>query len=134
MAKQVVVDTSVIVAVAMNEADAPAILDATKGVEVFAPASLPWEVGNAISAMFKRKRIDLAEALGVLEIFNRMPIELLDIRFERALELASTLGVYAYDAYIIACAERVSSPLITLDSGLIAAAGKCGVPVLEISR
>jgi predicted nucleic acid-binding protein len=42
-------------------------------------------------------------------------------------------GIYAYDAYMIACAQKYRCPLLTLDKGLIRAAKEAGVEVLEVN-
>lgn len=61
---KLVVDTSVILAVLLNEPHRQKILDITKGAELYAPASLHWEIGNAFSAMFKQNRLTLDQAQG----------------------------------------------------------------------
>ena len=55
------VDASVIMAVILNEPSKPQILEATKGAELLSAASLPWEIGNALSALFRRRRINLPQ-------------------------------------------------------------------------
>ena len=57
------VDTSVIIAVIGNEPEKPALIAATQGYDLVAPRSLPWELGNAFSAMLKRNRITFFAAL-----------------------------------------------------------------------
>jgi len=54
-----VVDTSVIIAVITNEEHKRQLINLSKGADLIAPPSLHWEIGNAFSAMFKRKRISL---------------------------------------------------------------------------
>ena len=51
---------------------------------------------------------------------------------QRSLELSHSLNVYAYDAYMIACAEQVGCQLLTLDRGLMNAARRAGVDVVEV--
>ena len=51
-----VVDTSAIIAVIADEPEKPAILAHTIDSDVIAPASVRWEIGNALSGMFKRRR------------------------------------------------------------------------------
>ena len=70
---EVTVDASVIMAVILNEPSKPGLLRATKGTELVSPPSLPWEVGNALSALFKRRRIDEAEAELALESSSQIP-------------------------------------------------------------
>ena len=59
---EIVVDTTVIIAVITNESSKAQIIDATLDATLVAPRSLDVEVGNALSRMFKRKRIDLDAA------------------------------------------------------------------------
>ena len=51
----------------------------------------------------------------------------------QAVELAQRLGIYAYDAYIIACALNQRCALISLDRRLVAAAKVAGADVLEVN-
>lgn len=131
---QIVVDTSCVLAVAMNEVNAAAILRMTVGTELFAPTTLPVELCNALSKMIRRKRLQLAEAVAVMETVDRMSIELVDVSMVRSLTIAAKLGIYAYDAYVIQCAENVSCPVLTLDSGLANAVKTAGLAVLEVEQ
>ena len=51
---------------------------------------------------------------------------------EMAVQIAAKLGIYAYDAYLLRCAERYRAPLLTLDRALREHARSYGVQVLEI--
>ncbi len=128
----IVVDTSAVIAVITNEQHKKKLITATKGADLIAPSSLHWEVGNAFSAMFKRQRITLDQAIAALEAYHQIPIRFSDVELSIALELASSLGVYAYDAYVIGCALKHNSSLISLDDGLLEAAENAGVKVKEI--
>ena len=120
-------DTSAVLAVAAGEPNKPALIEASRGADLLAPDSLSAEVGNALSAMFKRKRITLAEANRVLETFHAIPIRLVAVDLSRAVALAADLGIYAYDAYVIDCARSEGAPLLSLDGGQKAAATRAGV-------
>ena len=76
MARSVVVDTSAVIAVVTNEVHKPALIRLTEGAELLSPSSLPAEVGNAFSAMFKRHRISLSEAKAAVEAYRRIAIRL----------------------------------------------------------
>jgi predicted nucleic acid-binding protein len=128
----IVVDTSTIIAVAGNEPLKPRLIEMTRGEELVAPAALPWEIGNAISAMFKRRRVSLAEGLALLTQCRRIPVRLADVPLPESLELAAALSIYAYDAYVIQCARQMGLPVLSLDFGLRHAAGRAGVAVLEV--
>ena len=127
-----VIDASVVIAVIANESIKPVLIALTRGEELFAPRSLPWEIGNAFSAMFKRKAIELPQALTAIEEYLRIPIHYVDIELRRSLELSHSLNVYAYDAYLMACAEQLGCRLLTLDRGLVHAARRAGVDVVEV--
>ncbi len=128
-----VVDTSVILAVVLNEPSKAALIQLTRGADLIAPASLHWEIGNAFSAMFKRKRLTREEALQALIEYRKIPLRFIDVSLDDAVSLAAQLTIYAYDAYFIACARTQSVALLTIDNGLKVAARAAGLPVLEVS-
>jgi predicted nucleic acid-binding protein len=129
-----VVDTSVIIAVIANEPEKDSLVTRTQDADLFAPRSLYWEIGNAFSAMLKRQRITVEQAKTAIEIYRQIPLNLADVDLVQAVALASQLNIYAYDAYIIACAINQKCPLLSLDSGLIRAAKACGVDVVEVTQ
>ena len=57
----------------------------------------------------------------------------MDVELAAALELADRFGLYAYDAYLMACARRQRAPLLTLDARLGRAAKEAGVQLLEVA-
>ncbi len=128
-----VVDTSVVLAVVTNEPTRDQLVQATRDADLLAPASLRWEVGNAFSAMFKQQRVTLDQALAAVQTYERIPIRLVDVSLEATLRLSHRLRIYAYDAYVIACALQQRCPLITLDRELQVAAREAGAKVLEIN-
>ena len=130
---QLVVDTSVIIAVVTNEPTKAKLVAQTQGAELFAPHSLDFEIGNAFSAMLRRGRISLEQAKAAIEIYRQIPLNLIQIDVIAAVELAARLNIYAYDSYIIACAQNQDCPLLSLDAGLIHAAQSVGVETLEIT-
>ncbi len=129
---EIVVDTSVIVAVIANEPEKAALVRITKGAELLAPHTVHREIGNTFSAMLKRKRITLDQASKALEVHAGIPIRFQDVELEYSLRMADELGVYAYDAYILRCAQKYRSPLISLDRYLVACAKKIGIRVKEV--
>ena len=81
----IVVDTSVIIAVIVNEPTKPAIIQATQNTDLFAPASIHLELNHAFSAMFKRNRITLSEAEKAIEIYQQIPIRFVEIKLKEVL-------------------------------------------------
>lgn len=130
----VVIDTSALVAVLVSEPERDAIVRATIGVDLVAPGSVHWEVGNAMSALFKRRRATLPQVQRALTVYAAIPIRLIDADLALALEIAAEHGLYAYDAYLITCALAQRAPLLTLDQGLVRAASAAGVQLLEILK
>jgi predicted nucleic acid-binding protein len=130
---EIVIDTSALLAVVGEQPEKTELIRLTRGAALVAPASVHWEVGNALSAMFKRKAIDLDAALGMLDAYAAIPIRLIDVALKQAVELSARLNVYAYDAYVIACALNQRAPILTLDRGLIERARELKLDVLEVN-
>ena len=130
----IVIDTSAVIAVIANEPERPTIVGHTVGVKLAAPASLHWEVGNAFSAMFRRRRITLEQAKLAIRSYEQMMFKFIDTDLSQSLEMSDRLGLYAYDSYVLSCASNLRAPLLTLDRRLAAAAALVGVRVLEVGR
>ena len=97
----IVVDTSVVIAVIANEPVKEALVELTTGADLIAPHSVHWEVGNALSAMLRRERIKIEQAIQAVQIYQQIPIRFVDVELEETLKIAAALGIYAYDAYLI---------------------------------
>jgi predicted nucleic acid-binding protein len=128
----IVVDTSVILGVILNEAHKPALVAHTRGANLIAPPTLHWEIGNAFSAMFKRQRMTIEQANAALETYQKIVIRFSPVDLAPALVLADMLDIYAYDAYMILCAQKHRCPLLSLDGGLKEAAKRVQVEILEV--
>lgn len=128
---QIVSDTNIFLAVVLDEPEKDRIIQITSGVDVSAPEILPYEIGNALSAMLKRGQISNTEALAALKATNNIPVRLLATDIQQALKLAMEFNIYAYDAYFLQCAKAWSSPLITLDKRMKNVAAELGIEVLE---
>jgi predicted nucleic acid-binding protein len=128
----IVIDASALIAVLVDEPERIKIIEFTVGKTLIGPGSIPWEIGNAFSAMFKQNRLSLDEAQKGLSIFRRIPLRYVEPDFNNALQLSKTINMYAYDAYILDCAIRYKSPLLTLDRKLISAAQSLNVKTLEV--
>lgn len=128
-----VIDTSAVVAVIVGAPERSALIRRTAGAGLIAPASLHWEVGNAFSAMFRRRRITLAQSQQALASYRQMSLRFIEVDLGQSLELSDRLGLYAYDAYMVSCALNLRVPLLTLDKQLTAAASQIGVRILEVN-
>jgi predicted nucleic acid-binding protein len=130
---KVIVDASVILACLLNEPEKDRLLELTNGMELVAPGSLPWEVGNALSAAFKKKRFDNTKAAhSAIKEFTEIPIQLIHINIRDAIDVCFRRSIYAYDAYIIVCARHARAPILTLDRRLAIVAEEENLKVLEV--
>ena len=84
-----------------------------------------------MSAMFKRRAIGIKDALQLLEAYAAIPIRMVEVGLQQAVELSAKWNIYAYDAYILACVINERSPLLTLDGGLRDRARELKLDVLE---
>lgn len=128
----IVIDTSALLAVIVAEPERDRIVELTSGHSLIGPGSIPWEIGNAFSAMLRQRRLGLAEAQKGLEIFSAIPLRFVRVDLNNAISLAYQTKAYAYDAYFLDCAVRHAAPLLTLDRGLERAALKLGIKLLEV--
>ena len=129
---EIVVDASVLIAIAANERDKAKLIALTTGGVLIAPASVHWEIGNAFSAMLKRGRVRLHQALQAIGVYYRIPLRFVEVEMEESLRLAAELNIYAYDAYLIRCAAKYGARLLSLDQALLRAARSKGVDVIEV--
>ncbi len=125
-------DTSIILAVLTSEPERARILQMTKDANLIAPASVHWEVGNALSAMIKRGRLTAAQAKAVLKNYEKIPIRFVEVGLADSVELAAEQNMYAYDAYLVICARQQHCRIMSLDRALLRIAGSVGVDVLEV--
>jgi predicted nucleic acid-binding protein len=128
---KVISDTNIFLAVVLNEPEKGRIIRLTSGAEVVAPEILPYEIGNALSAMYKRKQITNKEALSAQRATGNISVRLVAIDIQEALKLAMEFNVYAYDAYFLQCAKSLSSPLLTLDNRMKQVAAELNIDILE---
>ena len=127
----IIADTNVFLAVALDEPEKNDIIRLTSEAEIFSPEILPYEIGNALSAMIKRKKITPDQALSALEKTDRVPVRLIHIDIQQALKIAVKFNIYAYDAYFLQGAKNLSRPLITLDKRMKQVANELNIDLLE---
>jgi predicted nucleic acid-binding protein len=128
---KLVVDTSAILGVLLNQGPKEWLVASTTGATLIAPVSLHWEIGNALSSLLKRKKITEKEADNVLDAYEKIPIQFVEADLKASLALVSKHLIYAYNAYMLVCAKQFKIPLISLDKGLVEVAKKEHVRVLE---
>jgi predicted nucleic acid-binding protein len=128
----IVVDTSVIIAVITNEKSKSKLIKLTKDKDLIAPVTLHWEIGNAFSAMLKRKIIIWDQVEKVLEYYNLISVRFVEVDIRKTLKICNDFNIYAYDGYFLECAKNFNSTLLSLDKNMIEVAKKMKLQVLEV--
>ena len=128
---KIIADTITFIAVSLNEPEKDSIIQLTQGHDLIAPDILPFEIGNALTAMMKKNSLKKEDVASAWEVVQQIPVELRHTDIKSALRIAIKFNIYAYDAYFLECAENLRSPLLTLDIGLKRVARELGITILE---
>ena len=128
---KIIADTNTFIAVALNEPEKGKIIGLTEGHELIAPDVLPFEIGNALTAMMKKNTLKKEEVESAWDIIQQIPVELRQTNIRYALCIAIKYNLSAYDAYFLECAQYHRCPLLTLDVGMRKVAHKMGIRILE---
>jgi predicted nucleic acid-binding protein len=129
---EVIVDANIFLAVILNEPEKKRIIELTRGVELVSPEVVPYEVGNALSAMVKRHRLNEMQMRDSFKIFEIIPMRLVQVDIAQSLDIAGRFNMYAYDAYYLETARRLNFPLFTLDKQLKNNALSLNIKILEV--
>ncbi len=132
MRLEIVVDTNIFLSVALNEPERSRIIHLTTDMLISAPDILPYEVGNALSALIKRKRLTAEEALQAYKAVDLIPVRLLSVDIAASLQIAFEYDVYTYDAYFLQCARVYTLPLLTLDKRMKQVARELDLRVMDL--
>ncbi len=127
----VVADTNIFLVSALDEPEKQQIIELTVGSHIVAPAILPYEIGNALTALVKRHRLSPEEAKVAFQFTQNIPVKLIHSNIQQSLEIAFQFNLYAYDAYFLQCAQSFKCPFITLDRRAKEVAKALNIVVLE---
>lgn len=128
---KIIADTNTFIAVALNEPEKDLIIRITEGHDLVAPDVLPFEIGNALTAMMKRNTLAADEIILAWDMVQHIPVDLRRIDIRAALNIAKQYNIYAYDAYFLECALNLRSPLLTLDRQMKRIAQEIGIQLME---
>ena len=131
---KIIADTNIFLAVTLFKAERDEIIRLTQGADLIAPEILPFEIGNALSAMLKRGRLSPEDIFVVWDSIQQIPVDLRTVDIRDALKTASKFNIYAYDAYFLICALSQRSPLLTLDQRMIEVAGDLNIDIIEVGK
>ncbi|MBR5401607.1 MAG: type II toxin-antitoxin system VapC family toxin [Treponema sp.] len=113
--KDIVIDASCILEFLLNQNAKNLVIEKVGSSQLVAPQCLPYEVGNAVSKLIKRKLISIVDGVAVYHEFARIPLRLIEPDIPEAIVIAGNTDSYAYDSYYISVAKRLNMPLFTLD-------------------
>jgi predicted nucleic acid-binding protein len=128
---KIIADTNTFLAVVLYEPERPQIVRLTKGRDLVAPAVLPFEIGNALSAMLRKRVLQAAQVISVWDAVQGIGVELRAVDVRSALAIAGKFGIHAYDAYFLECALSSRLPLLTLDRSMKRIAAELSIRLLE---
>lgn len=126
-----VADINIFLAVVLNEPEKQRIIELTLGCEITAPEILPYEIGNALSAILKRRQLSAEQIVLAFAETQKIPVNLVKTNIQSALEISINHNIYAYDAYFLQSALTYSCPLLTLDQKMKTVANVLNITVLE---
>ncbi len=128
---KIVIDANIVIAVVLDEPERDWAIGAAEGHEAVAPRSLPFEIGNALSKLVKRKLLPIANAQAAWHAAATFRVTLRDIDLAAAVQLAAEHDIYAYDAYMLQCAREAGAKLLTLDKRMLTVARQIGLKPVE---
>ena len=128
---KVVIDANVVIAVVLGEPERDWAIQATNAGIAYAPRSLPFEIGNALSGLVKRKRLSAAGMQTAWAAATQFQVTLCDIDMTAALRIAGVHELYAYDAFMLQCAVGTAAKLATLDRKMALVGRTIGIEILE---
>jgi predicted nucleic acid-binding protein len=71
----------------------------------------------------------VSDAIRAIEAYQRIPIRIVDVELDEAVKLADKLNIYAY---IIRCAIKYKSPLLSLDKSLLNSASLVKTQIIKV--
>jgi predicted nucleic acid-binding protein len=133
-----VVDASVGVSWAVPSQSGPkaqALLEeVASGKPFVVPGLWVFEIANALLVLMRRKKIQPQQCARARGALSRLHPVIDDdgprLALRRIYELAEEFSLSIYDAVYLELAQRKGLPLASRNTGLRAAATKCGIPIL----
>ncbi|GHU08723.1 twitching motility protein PilT [Spirochaetia bacterium] len=127
----ILIDASVIIAFIIDEPEKEIAIKLTKDAMLLAPEMIPYEIGNALTRVYKRHILDEPGIIRAYNTYKEIPLKLIEVDIENALKIACKYTIYAYDAYYLETAKRLNIPLLTFDGNMKRIAQNMKLTVLE---
>lgn len=126
----IVIDASCVLSYLLNQGGSESVVSTIGENQLVAPSCLPYEIGNAVSKLIKRKLISIYEGVSVYHEFARIPIRLIEPDISNSIVIAGESDSYAYDCYYLNVASQMVLPLFTFDDKMKETAEKRGIKCL----
>jgi predicted nucleic acid-binding protein len=126
----IVIDASCVLEFLLNQESKDYVVQKVGERSLVAPQCMPYEIGNAVSKLMKRKLISIVDGVAVYHEFARIPVRFVEPDIPDSILIAGNTDSYAYDSYYISVAKRLGMPLFTLDDTMKSNAQKQGVSCL----
>ena len=117
-----VADASVVAALLYGEPERLRAAEMLSGADLFAPAHLPYEIGNICLKKIRKDPERRAFLVAGHRQFDDFGIQLLPVERGAVLALSERLGLTFYDAAYLWLAQDLGAELVTFDKRLQAAA------------
>ena len=129
---KLVADTSIFLAVALEEPEKKQLISVTVGAILVVPEILHFEIANALSCMNKKAKLNQQEIKTVYDIATSIAVMQKHIDIKKALQIALDYSIYAYDSYFLELCLETNLPLLTLDAKMKKIAKKLNIKIVEI--
>ena len=113
-----IVDASALAALLFGEPEAEAVVVRLEEASLIAPALLAFEIANVCLKKLRRCPERRDSLLAAFAMYDRMPIEIVEVDHADTLRLAEASGLSSYDAAYLWLAQTTAGELVTLDKRL----------------
>ena len=113
-----VVDASALAALLFGEPEAQAVASRLGDAHLIAPGLLAFELANVCLMKARRHPEQQPALMTAFRLRDRLGVQEIAVDHDRALELAATTGLTAYDASYLWLSQHLSAELVTLDQQL----------------
>jgi predicted nucleic acid-binding protein len=131
---EIMVDASTLICIILNEPEKQEIIALTGESEIVVPEMISFEIGNALSRMYKRHRLNEEQIINAYMLYEALPLRIVKVDMKKALKLSCKYDIYAYDAYYLETAYRLKLPLLTLDGPMKKHGKSMKINILEVRK
>jgi len=128
----ILLDACVILAVLLEEPEKDLVLKSTKNSILVVPNVIDFEIGNALSKLYKRNIISEKDVYEAFLVYKQIPLQVKTVDMYNSMRIFCTYSIYAYDAYYLELASRINIPLMTFDSNMKTVAKELKINILEV--